>query len=94
MSGWVALNYRKSVSRGHKVQYERQDGMLTAWNVEFKKHVFCSLCIPIGFRALARSSGGKEDVSSDVEGPSLAMPVRARGAAAPCRDVWDLEEMD
>jgi len=30
--------------------------LLTAWKVEFKKHVFCSLMIPIGFRAVGNPS--------------------------------------
>jgi hypothetical protein len=31
----------------------------TAWNVEFRKHVFCSLMIPIGLSAVGRPSEGE-----------------------------------
>ena len=43
--------------------------VLTAWKVELRKHVFCSLIIPMGLRAVGKPSAfeAEEAVVSDTE---------------------------
>jgi hypothetical protein len=59
VSGAVALSLEDVSERSsfHNVQLSTK--RRTAWNVEFRKHVFCSLMIPIGLSAVGRPSEGE-----------------------------------
>lgn len=59
VNGAVALSWEdvSNQSISHDVQANKRSR--TAWNVEFRKHVFCSLMIPIGLSAVGRPSEGE-----------------------------------